>query len=85
MKELLIEMNNNGHLFFCIFANRQLCTGEYKKNGVPQGYKNCIFHRVIKDFMIQGGDFLKVLGRLFADRTHSAAFLVSKESEVNKN
>ncbi|KAI3384241.1 hypothetical protein SNEBB_011484 [Seison nebaliae] len=37
---------------------RQFCTGEYKKDGVPYGYKNCPFHRIIKDFMIQGGDFV---------------------------
>ncbi len=33
---------------------RQFCTGEFRKDGVPQGYKATAFHRIIKDFMIQG-------------------------------
>ncbi|KAI1267687.1 putative U-snRNP-associated cyclophilin [Xylariaceae sp. FL1019] len=38
---------------------RQFCTGESKNSrGQPQGYKGSKFHRIIPQFMCQGGDFL---------------------------
>jgi peptidyl-prolyl isomerase H (cyclophilin H) len=37
---------------------RQFCTGEFRQNDRPTGYKNCVFHRIINDFMVQGGDFV---------------------------
>lgn len=43
---------------------RQLCTGEagMTSSGVPMTYKNSVFHRVIPNFMLQGGDFTNFNG-----------------------
>mmetsp|Transcript_28022 Transcript_28022/g.32105 ORF Transcript_28022/g.32105 Transcript_28022/m.32105 type:complete len:486 (+) Transcript_28022:75-1532(+) len=70
---------------------RALCTGEkgIGNKGKPLHFKGCIFHRVIKDFMIQGGDFTNgdgtggesIYGEKFADENfkikHTSGGLLS--------
>uniref|UniRef100_A0A8C5GXS7 Peptidyl-prolyl cis-trans isomerase n=1 Tax=Gouania willdenowi TaxID=441366 RepID=A0A8C5GXS7_GOUWI len=48
-----------GRMKIELFADVVPKTAEnFRKDGVPIGFKGCMFHRVIKDFMIQGGDFV---------------------------
>ena len=70
---------------------RSLCVGDKgtASTGQPLHYKGCAFHRVIRDFMVQGGDFTRgdgtggesIYGARFADENfavkHTEAGLLS--------
>ena len=88
-----------GMIVFELFKNivpktaenfRQLCTGEAgKRDGKALHYLGSNFHRIIKGFMAQGGDFtrgngtggISVYGAKFADENfrikHSERYLLS--------
>lgn len=95
-----IDGRREGRIVFELFDHvvpktaenfRALCTGEKGNtaSGIPLHYKGSIFHRVIKNFMCQGGDFTNangtggesIYGEKFEDEAfeykHDQPFLLS--------
>ncbi|XP_023327582.1 peptidyl-prolyl cis-trans isomerase G-like [Eurytemora carolleeae] len=99
--DVTISGTRVGRVIFELFSDitpitcenfRGLCTGEKglgKKTGKPLHYVGCTFHRVVKDFMVQSGDFSdgngkggeSIYGGTFEDENfdmkHDKPFLLS--------
>lgn len=98
--DIQIGEKKEGRIVFELFADvvpktadnfRALCTGEkgLGKSGKQLSYRGSIFHRVIKSFMLQGGDFTNfngtggesIYGEKFDDENfelkHDRPFLLS--------
>uniref|UniRef100_A0AAX7TUW8 Peptidyl-prolyl cis-trans isomerase n=1 Tax=Astatotilapia calliptera TaxID=8154 RepID=A0AAX7TUW8_ASTCA len=91
--DITIGGQDVGRMKFELFADvvpktaenfRQFCTGEFRKDGVPIGYKGCTFHRYSRGSLTSVGDgtgICSIYRGPFADENfrikHSAAGLLS--------
>jgi len=96
--DVTVAGENIGRIVFELFKDvvpktvenfRALCVGHTTDSGKTLHYKGSIFHRIIKDFMIQGGDFTNfngtggesIYGNKFEDENfnikHDKPFLLS--------
>jgi len=96
--DVSVAGENIGRIVFELFKDvvpktvenfRSLCVGHTTDSGKTLHYKGSIFHRIIKDFMIQGGDFTNfngtggesIYGNKFEDENfklnHDKPFLLS--------
>ncbi|CAA2969205.1 peptidyl-prolyl cis-trans isomerase CYP19-3 [Olea europaea subsp. europaea] len=73
--DILIGKAKSGRVVMELFADTTpktaenfpaQCTGEkgFGASGKPLHYKGSIFHRIIPNFMCQGGDFTRVFGKV---------------------
>ena len=101
--DVSINEKHAGRLYIELFSTnvpktaenfRQLCTGEHLHRGLPLGYKDVPFHRIVKNFAVIGGDVLKkdgsgstsIYGTFFDDEnfelTHDRVGIVSMMSAI---
>ena len=84
--DISVGGRNIGRIVFELFKDvapktvenfRQLCVGDYKRDGKAIGYKGTYIHRAIRNTLIQGGDILNgngtgtlsIYGKTFEDET----------------